>query len=234
MTIKERYARQVLLPEIGTEGQLRLAKSRVLIVGAGGLGCPIALYLAAGGVGCIGLIDGDRVGVSNLHRQVLYEEKDVGNYKVECAAARLKSINQETDVQTYPFNITAENAQTIITDYDIVVDACDNYATRYLVSDECKRQGKPYVYGAIQEFCGQVTVFLGRQGDKTYRDLFPDEQKLSSLRQEYKGVVGMVPAVVGSVQAHEVMKLICGYGESLVGRLWTIDLLTMQSFVVEF
>lgn len=227
-----RYERQTMLPEIGTEGQKKLQKAKVLIVGTGGLGSPIALYLTGAGVGTLGLIDDDTVSLNNLHRQVLYTEAEVGRRKTEQAAERLRSLNSEVQFRTYSCRLTKDNAAAIIAEYDIVADACDNFATRYLLSDTCTALNKPYVYGAIQGFCGQVSVFCCGEQPRTYRDLYTDEEATLRMPPPHKGVVGMTPAVVGSVQAHEVMKLICEYGEPLCGRLWTIDLCTMQSYTL--
>lgn len=229
----ERYERQEMLPEIGNEGQKKLRQAKILIVGAGGLGCPIALYLTGAGVGTIGLMDEDTVSLNNLHRQVLYTESETGLPKAERAAERLRTLNADVEIHTYPFRLTARNAEGIIAGYDIVVDACDNFATRYLINDICMSLHKPYVYGAIQDFCGQVSVFCTGTCPKNYRDLYPDEEAASHMPPPSKGVVGMTPAVVGSVEAHEVLKLICGYGEPLCGKLWTIDLRNMQSYILD-
>ena len=226
-----RYERQTMLPEIRTGGQERLRAARVLVVGTGGLGSPVSLYLAGAGIGHIGLVDDDAVSTTNLHRQVLYAE--VGLPKVVLAARRLRALNSDVDVKPYACRLTPNNAAGMIQDYDIVVDACDNYPTRYLLNDICRAQGKPYVYGAIEGFCGQVSVFCRTAEAKSYRDLYPDEEAACQLPPAFKGVVGMTPAIVGSVQAHEVMKLVCGYGDVLDGRLWTIDLRTMQSYIIE-
>jgi len=199
-----RYDRQIILPEIGEEGQNKLQKAKVLIVGVGGLGSPIALYLAGAGVGCLGLVDDDSVSISNLQRQVLYSEEELGKPK-------------------------AENADRIIQEYDIVVDGCDNFDTRYLINDICIKQGKPYVYGAICGFEGQVSVFNYGNRKKSYRDLYPDEEEMKRMSPPSKGVMGITPAVVGSIEATEVLKIICGFGDVLAGELWTIDLRTLQS-----
>ena len=228
-----RYERQTMLPEIRTGGQERLRAARVLVVGTGGLGSPVSLYLAGAGIGHIGLVDDDTVSTTNLHRQVLYAEAEVGLPKVVLAARRLRALNSDVDVKPYACRLTPDNAAGMIQDYDIVVDACDNYPTRYLLNDICRAQGKPYVYGAIEGFCGQVSVFCRTAEAKSYRDLYPDEEGACQLPPAFKGVVGMTPAIVGSVQAHEVMKLVCGYGDVLDGRLWTIDLRTMQSYIIE-
>ena len=208
-----RYDRQTMLPEIGPEGQERLRRARVLIVGAGGLGSPVSLYLAGAGVGRIGLVDDDRVGRSNLHRQVLYAEDEVGQPKALAAARRLRALNPDVEVEPHVCRLSAGNVR--------------------LLSDACVALGRPYVYGAVEGFCGQVAVFCRTAGSRTYRDLYPEEDAAARQALASKGVVGMTPAVVGGVQAHEVLKLVCGYGDVLDGRLWTIDLRTMQSYVVE-
>lgn len=224
-----RYDRQIMLSEIGEAGQKKLKKAKVLIVGVGGLGSPIALYLAGAGVGCIGLIDDDRVSISNLQRQVLYSEKELGKSKAICAAERLTALNSEITVNVYPTRLTKENAKEIIGKYDIVVDGCDNFSTRYLIDEVCAEEQKPYVYGAIGGFEGQVSVFHYGEKQKTYRDLYPDEDEMKRMPSPQKGVMGVTPAIVGSIEATEVMKIICGFGEVLSGKLWTIDLLTLQS-----
>ena len=227
-----KYHRQTLLPEIGEEGQEKLKQARVLIVGVGGLGCPIALYLATAGVGHIGLIDDDVVSVSNLHRQVLYDEADIGQLKAECAAHHLRQKNSDIELIAYPMRLTKENAETLIRDYDIVIDGCDNHATRYLISDVCHRLQRPYVYAAIGAFQGQVGILCYGDGAPTYRTLFPDEEAMLSI-EAGKGVIGTTPAVVGSIAANEALKLIAGYDEALLGKLWTIDLLTLNAQIIQ-
>lgn len=224
-----RYDRQMILPEIGEEGQKKLLDAKVLIVGVGGLGSPIALYLAGAGVGCIGLVDDDVVSISNLQRQVLYSEKELGKPKAACAAERLSALNSEIKVQPYSTRLTEDNAFDIIGEYDMVVDGCDNFATRYLINDICIRQGKPYIYGAICGFEGQVSVFNFGDRKKSYRDLYPDEEEMKRMPPPPKGVMGITPAVVGSIEATEVLKVIGGFGDVLAGELWTIDLRTLQS-----
>ena len=224
-----RYNRQIILPEIGEEGQQKLQKAKVLIVGVGGLGSPIALYLSGAGVGTIGLVDDDVVSITNLQRQVLYTEKELDKPKVLCAAERLSALNSEVVFRTYPTRLSTDNARELITDYDIIVDGCDNFATRYLINDICAEQNKPYVYGAICGFEGQVSVFHYGDSNKNYRDLYPDEEEMRQLPPPPKGVIGVTPAVVGSIEANEVLKIICGYGDILSGELWTIDLRTLQS-----
>ncbi|WP_175629181.1 HesA/MoeB/ThiF family protein [Bacteroides acidifaciens] len=224
-----RYDRQIILPEIREEGQRKLQKAKVLIVGVGGLGSPIALYLAGAGVGYIGLVDDDVVSISNLQRQVLYSEKELGKPKAVCAAERLSALNSEIKVAHYPTRLTENNARDIIRKYDMVVDGCDNFATRYLINDICIEQGKPYIYGAICGFEGQVSVFNYGNRKKSYRDLYPDEEEMKRMPPPPKGVMGITPAVVGSIEATEVLKIICGFGNVLAGELWTIDLRTLQS-----
>lgn len=228
-----RYARQTMLPEVGPAGQARLKAARVLIVGVGGLGSPLALYLAGAGVGTLGLVDDDTVSVSNLQRQVLYAEDEVGQPKALCAARRLKSLNSTIDVVPHPFRLTRENAADLIARYDIVADGCDNFATRFLLSDTCAALGKPYVYGAICGFEGQVAVLCHGPRPRTYRDLFPDEARTLQMPHPGRQVIGVTPAIVGSVEANEVLKLIVGYGEPLSGRLWTIDLRTLFSCIID-
>ena len=224
-----RYDRQTILPEIGEEGQKKLLDAKVLIVGVGGLGSPIALYLAGAGVGCIGLVDDDVVSISNLQRQVLYSEKELGKSKAICAAERLSALNSEIKVQPYSTRLTGDNAFDIIGEYDMVVDGCDNFATRYLINDICIQQGKPYIYGAICGFEGQVSVFNFGKRKKSYRELYPDEEEMKRMPPPPKGVMGITPAVVGSIEATEVLKVIGGFGDVLAGELWTIDLRTLQS-----
>lgn len=227
-----RYDRQISLPEIGKTGQEKLHRAKVLIVGVGGLGSPIALYLTGAGVGTIGLVDDDIISISNLHRQVLYAETEVGQPKTLWAAKRLRTLNTDVNVHIYPFRLNKDNARKIISEYDIIVDGCDNFATRYLLDALCTELKKPYVYGAIQGFEGQVSVFCHGEQPKTYRDLYPDEIATLQMSAPDKSVIGVTPAIVGGVEANEVLKIICGYGEVLTGKLWTIDLRTMQSNIL--
>ena len=225
--MNNQYHRQTLLPEIGEEGQQKLKQAKVLIVGVGGLGCPIALYLATAGVGCLGLIDDDVVSLSNLHRQVLYDEADIEQPKAQCAVRHLQKKNSDIELTAYPMRLTKENAETLIRDYDIVVDGCDNHATRYLISDVCHRLQKPYVYAAIGAFQGQVGILCYDHDAPTYRTLFPDEEAMLSV-EAGKGVIGTTPAVVGSIAANEVLKMTVGFGEALIGKVLFIDLLTLD------
>lgn len=224
----ERYSRQTGLPEIGPQGQAQISRARVLIVGVGGLGSPISLYLAGAGVGHIGLVDDDVVSPSNLHRQVLYTTAETGQSKAAQAARRLTALNPEVEVTALAVRLTKENAEEIVSNYDIVVDGCDNYATRYVIDDVCRRLGKPYVYGAVCGFEGQASVFHATPSSPGYRNLYPTPPPPPAS----KALVGMTPGVVGSILAHETLKLICGYGPTLDGRLWTINLLTMESFTL--
>lgn len=228
----ERYRRQVGLPEIGESGQEKLRAAKVLIAGAGGLGSPLALYLAGAGIGTIGLADDDVVARANLHRQILYDEAQIGLPKVHFAAARLRALNSEVDVRAFPLRITSENARELVAQFDIVADACDNFATRYLLSDTCAALGKPYVYGAVRGFEGQVCVFCVGKNPKTYRDLFPDEAGMLAMPHPGKAVIGMAPAVVGAIQAAEVVRLVVGCGKPLAGILRTFDLLSAESRTV--
>lgn len=222
----ERYTRQTGLPEIGPEGQARLHKARVLLVGVGGLGAPISLYLTGAGIGHLGIVDDDVVSMSNLHRQVLYTEAEIGQPKAECAAHRLHALNSDVDITPYACRLTEDNADRIAGAYDIIVDGCDNYTTRYLLDDVATRLGKPYVYGAVKGYEGQASIFNTGDNPRHYRDLYPTPPPAPTDRS----LVGMTPAVIGSILAHEVVKLICGYGSTLAGHLWSIDLQTMQTY----
>lgn len=231
MTEFSRYVRQTALPEIGLKGQEKLHKARVLIVGAGGLGSPLAMYLAAAGIGTIGVADFDIVSESNLQRQILYNEADLGKTKADLAANRIKAINSATEVHVHG-KITAGNAEAIISDYEIVADGCDNYATRYIINDACMTQKKPFVYGAVCGFEGQVSIFCAGEKPCSYRDLYPDEKAMLSLEAD-KRVIGPVAGITACVQASEVIKLVCGCGTQLIGKLWTINALTMETNLVE-
>lgn len=223
-----RYSRQLALPEISNAGQLRLREARVLCVGAGGLGSPLSLYLAAAGVGRLGLVDFDRVDLSNIHRQILYGTEDVGRPKLEVARARLESINPNVEIVEHETRLTSENAMPIIEDYDVVADGTDNFATRYLVNDACVLAGKPNVYASIFRFEGQVSVFDARRGP-CYRCLFPEPPPPGLVPSCAEGgVLGVLPGIVGTLQALEVLKSILGIGESLVGRLLLFDALSFR------
>jgi molybdopterin-synthase adenylyltransferase len=212
----DRYARQMILPGVGAPGQLRLKQASVLVVGAGGLGTPVLQYLAAAGVGRLGIAEMDQVDISNLQRQVMYKTQDVGQPKAEAAKAVLKALNPHIKTDIHP-QVTAENALELFESYGLVVDCSDNFATRYLVSDACVLLGKPWVYGALQQFEGQVSVFLGKP---CYRCLFPvpPEPHLVASCAE-AGVLGTLPGVVGSLMATEALKLLLGLGQPLVKQL---------------
>ncbi len=231
--MQERYARHLMLCEIGEEGQRKILNSNVLLVGVGGLGSPIALYLTSAGIGRLGLIDDDVVSFSNLQRQVLYGESEIGQLKVKCACRRLQALNSQIQIDTYSCRLSKENAESILSRYDVIVDGTDNFQTRYLLSDVSARLGIPYVYGAIREFEGQVSVFNMPNG-RTYRDLYPNESELCSMSRPSLGVMGVLPGIVGCVEASETIKVITQCGELLSGKLWTIDLLTMQSSIISF
>jgi adenylyltransferase/sulfurtransferase len=223
-----RYGRHLTLPEVGMDGQRRLKGSRVLIVGAGGLGSPLGLYLAAAGVGTLGMVDFDAVDESNLQRQVLYGVSDVGRPKLEAAAERLREINPHVELVPHPVRLTSENALEVLEGYDVVVDGSDNFPTRYLVNDACVLLGKPNVYGSIFRFEGQVAVFWGERGP-CYRCLFaepPPPGLVPSCAEG--GVLGILPGVVGALQANEAVKLLLGVGEPAVGRLVTFDALRLR------
>lgn len=224
-----RYDRQMRLPEVGPAGQERLAAASVLIVGAGGLGSPVALYLAAAGVGRLGLVDFDRVDESNLHRQILYTTADVGRRKTDAAAERLHALNPHVTVETHDLKLDAHNARALIGRYDLVADGADTFATRYAVNDACVATGTPNVFASVSAFEGQASVFAA-PGGPCYRCLFPDAPPPGAVPSCAEGgVLGALPGLMGSIQATEVLKWILGAGESLVGRLLTVDARTMQT-----
>jgi molybdopterin/thiamine biosynthesis adenylyltransferase/rhodanese-related sulfurtransferase/molybdopterin converting factor small subunit len=223
-----RYSRHLLLPEVGTAGQARLRDASVLIVGAGGLGAPASLYLAAAGVGSLGLVDSDRVELSNLQRQVLYATRDVGRPKLEAAAERLRALNPDVEVRTHDARLDRTNAREILAGYDVILDGTDNFPTRYLVNDACVLLGKPDVYGSVYRFEGQASVFDARHGP-CYRCLYaepPPPGLVPSCAEG--GVLGFLPGLVGLIQAAETAKLLLGAGETLVGRLLLFDALSMR------
>lgn len=228
-----RYERQTALPEIGTEGQARLAQARALIIGVGGLGCPIALYLAAAGIGSLRLVDDDKVSLTNLQRQVLYTEADLGQPKALCAARRLRDLRSDLHVETCVERFTTVNADRLVEGCDLVLDGTDNYDTRYIINSTCAHVRIPYIYGAVRGFEGQVSVFHAGNKPRSYTELYPPEESWANLPADLR-VLGVTPAVVGSVQAGEAIKLIAGFGEPLYGRLWTIDLRTLQSHILMF
>jgi molybdopterin/thiamine biosynthesis adenylyltransferase/rhodanese-related sulfurtransferase len=224
----QRYARHLILPEVGVEGQRRLKSSRVLIVGVGGLGSPAALYLAAAGVGALGLVDFDVVEFSNLQRQVLHGTSAVGKPKLESAAARLRDVNPEVELVLHEAHLTSDNALEILSGYDVILDGSDNFPTRYLVNDACALLKKPDVYGSIFRFDGQNSVFWAARGP-CYRCLYrepPPPELVPSCAEG--GVLGVLPGIVGSIQALDAIKLLLGTGETLVGRLLLFDALKLK------
>lgn len=224
-----RYDRHLNLPEVGRAGQEKLKASRVLMIGTGGLGSPLGLYLTAAGVGQLGLVDFDVVDESNLQRQVLHGSKDVGRSKIASARDRLQDLNPHVHITAYETALTAANALDILKDYDVVVDGTDNFSTRYLVNDACVLLGKPNVYGSIFRFEGQVSVFYPAGGGPCYRCLYPEPPPPGLVPSCAEGgVLGVLPGVVGTLQATEILKFILGIGQSLVGRLLLFDALAMQ------
>ena len=223
-----RYGRHLVIPEVGEEGQRRLKAAQVLLVGAGGLGSPLALYLAAAGVGRLGVVEFDRVDETNLQRQVLFDSDDVGRPKLQAAGERLRAVNPHVEVTPHPERLGARNALALVEGYDVVADGSDNFATRYLVNDACVRLGKPDVWGAVQRFEGQVSVFWAARGP-CYRCLFPEPPPPGVVPScAEAGVLGVLPGIVGTLQASEVLKLLLGVGEPLVGRFLVFDALAMR------
>jgi molybdopterin/thiamine biosynthesis adenylyltransferase/rhodanese-related sulfurtransferase len=224
----QRYSRHLIMPEVGMEGQLKLKRARVLTIGTGGLGAPLGLYLAAAGVGHLGLVDFDVVDNSNLQRQVTFTTQDVGKPKSTAAKARLSALNPMIEITAYETRLTSDNALDLFRDYDIIVDGTDNFPTRFLVNDACVILGKPNVYGSIFRFEGQATVF-GYPGGPCYRCLYPEPPPPGLVPSCAEGgVLGVLPGIVGSIQAMETIKLILGTGEPLVGRLLLFDALAMR------
>jgi adenylyltransferase/sulfurtransferase len=223
-----RYSRHLLLPQVGIEGQRRLKAAKVLLVGTGGLGAPLALYLAAAGVGTLGVVDFDFVEPSNLQRQIIHGVRDVDRPKVASAQDRIRSINPDVNVVTYNTRLTSDNALSIIGDYDVVADGTDNYPTRYLVNDACVLLGKPNVYGSVFQFEGQASVFYAKEGP-CYRCLYPSPPPPGLVPSCAEGgVLGVLPGIVGTIQATETIKLIVGGGDSLIGRLLLFDAWEMR------
>jgi sulfur-carrier protein adenylyltransferase/sulfurtransferase len=223
-----RYSRHLIMPEVGMDGQLKLKQAKVLCIGTGGLGAPLGLYLAAAGVGRIGLIDFDVVDFTNLQRQVLFSNSDVGRPKIEAAASRLRELNPDIQIDTFETRLTSENALDILKGYDLIVDGTDNFPTRYLVNDACVLLGKQYVYGSIFRFEGQITIFADPNGP-CYRCLYPEPPPPGLVPSCAEGgVLGVLPGIVGTIQAMEALKLIIGKGQPLIGRLLLFDALAMK------
>ncbi|MER9351779.1 molybdopterin-synthase adenylyltransferase MoeB [Mesorhizobium sp. RSR565B] len=237
----ERYARHIVLPEIGGAGQQRLKRARVLVIGAGGLGAPVLEYLAAAGVGTLGIVDDDIVSLSNLQRQVIHATDTVGTAKTESAKAAIARINPHVAVELHDFRLTADNAAVLVTRYDVVVDGSDNFETRYVVADACAAEKRPLVHAAVGRFDGSVTVLMpfgtGADGrpNPGYRDLFPEAPPEGLVPScAVAGVVGALTGVVGTLQAMEAIKLITGIGEPLVGRLLLYDALSARFDTIRY
>lgn len=234
MVDMERHARHLVLPNVGHEGQEKLASARVLVIGAGGLGSPVLLYLAAAGIGTIGIVDDDVVDISNLQRQIIHRTEDVGSKKVDSARARLLALDPNIEVEVYPNRLNPENALDVLKGWDVVVDGTDNIPTRYLIDDACHLLSIPWVYGSIHRFEGQVSVFSTEQS-RCYRDLFPEAPPAGALQNcADAGVFGVLPGVVGSIQATEVIKRILGLETNLVGALLLYDALDMSTRMLRF
>ncbi len=231
-----RYSCQMPLEGFGKKAQEKLKKAKVLIVGMGGLGCPLGQYLVSTGVGMVGIADYDTVSLKNLHRQILFSEKDVGKKKVDVAAKRLKSQNPQIEIVCHPYKITSENVLTLIKKYDIVVDCTDNFETRYLLNDACVISKKPLVYGSIFQFEGQVSVFNVKNKNGTYspnyRDIFAQTNNTSIPNCDEGGVIPTIAGIIGVVQANEVIKYITGIGKMLVSKLFIFDAITLKSTII--
>ena len=229
----QRYSRHLVLKDFGMESQLKLRSAKVLIVGAGGLGCPALLYLTAAGVGTIGVIDSDNLEISNLQRQILYTMSDIGRNKAEAAVDRLRQLNPFTNLRSFPFRLSSGNALEIIADFDLVIDGTDNFPTRYLINDACVLLDKSFVYSSILQYEGQAAVFNYRgasgQISANYRDIFPEPPTAESVPNcEQAGVLGVLPGMLGCIQANEALKIITGVGEPLANRLLILDAATME------
>lgn len=224
-----RYARQLTLPEIGVEGQKKIAAARVLIVGAGGLGSPAAFYLAAAGVGTIGIIDSDSVELDNLHRQILHTTKSVGEKKVKSAAAAIAELNDKVATKLYDERLTAKNAGKIFKDYDLVLDGSDNFETRYVVNEACVKSGIPLVHGSILRYTGQLSVFDPKNGGPCYSCVYPEPPPAEVAPScAEAGVLGVIPGIIGTMQGLEALKIIAGFGEKIIGKLLIFDGLTCR------
>ncbi len=229
----ERYNRQVILPEIGAEGQKKLAAARVLVIGAGGLGCPVLQYLAAAGVGTLGIVDHDTIDISNLQRQVLYDTADQGKQKAVAAREKIQRLNPDIVIHTHAEKLTENNILGLFSGYDIIVDSTDNFATKYLINDAAVKTAKPVVYGAIQGFEGQISVFDSTRGP-CYRCLYPQPPQEAVASCAENGVIGALAGIAGTVQAMEAIKLIVDHQlfQSLVGKLWMIDTRMMETRIL--
>ena len=228
----DRYIRQTMLPQIGEQGQRRIAAASVLVVGLGGLGSPVAAYLAGAGIGRLGLCDSDTVSLSNLHRQVLYSTQQQGIPKTCAATERLAAINPGIELVCHDVALDKDNIEKIVAGYDLVVDCCDNFRTRYLLDDVCVQLGKTWIYGSVGEFSGQVAVMNGVSGMR-YSDLYPDREALCAKPPAVMGAFGPVPGIVGAVEASEALKIVAGFGRTLDGQMFIIDIFSMETDIIE-
>lgn len=230
----KRYARQIALDQIGEKGQRKIMNARVLVIGAGGLGCPVLQSITASGIGHIGIVDGDEVSMSNLQRQLLFNQNEIGKNKAIVAAEKLKVINPNVSFDTHPYFLNADNVKDVVKNYEIIVDCTDNFASRYLINDISVKNNTPVVFGALYKFQGQVSVF-NHKGGPSYRCLYPKQaDKTKAPNCSEAGVWSVLPTIIGSIQANEVLKLITEQGDILSGKLMTYDSLSNQSFVTRF
>lgn len=230
----ERYSRHILLSKVGKDGQEKLLSSRILIVGAGGLGSPAAMYLAAAGVGTIGIIDDDKVDLTNLQRQIIHSVDSIGTPKTESAEKRIAMINPEVEVETFPLRLNAENAKSIFNKYDFVIDAVDNFETKFLINDVCVELGKAFSHGGIQEFGGQLMTWVPGEGP-CYRCIFEEPPKPGNVPTcRDVGVIGCMAGMIGTMQSMEAVKYVLGIGELLTGQMLTVDALTMEFRKIKF
>ncbi len=228
-----RYGKPMLLPEVGENGQLKLKNAKVLIIGAGGLGCPILQYLATSGIGTLGIVDFDQVELHNLHRQILYAEDTVGTPKVVSAKASLERLNPNVDYLIFEEKLTSENAEKIVSKFDVIVDGCDNFTTRYLVNDTCVKLGKPLIYGSILKFEGQIAVF-NHKGSKNLRDLFPLPPNPEDVPNcSLNGVLGTLPGIIGTMMAQETLKLVMGL-KTLENELIVFSTMNWEMLKINF
>ena len=230
----KRYNRQIILTELGVDGQKKLKAAKVLVIGAGGLGCPVLQYLVAAGVGSIAIVDDDIVDISNLHRQILYSTVDIGKPKATIAKQKLELLNPFVVITAFWERVTVENAGTLIDMYDLIIDGSDNFPTRYLINDTCVKLDKPLVFGSIFKFEGQVSVF-NYKGGPNYRDIFPEppnEDEVPNCSEI--GVIGVLPGIIGTYMANEAVKIICGLGETLSGKLLTVNALDNSTGIFNF
>lgn len=233
---KQRYSRHLLLKEIGGEGQLKLKKANVLVIGAGGLGCPVIQYLAAAGIGHIGIVDHDKVDISNLQRQILFDVNGIGKSKADEAEKKIGILNPHVKISVYAEHLTATLALKLFTEYDIIVDCTDNFKTRYLINDVCVMVNKPFVVAALHKYEGQLALFNAKEKvnrSSTYRCVFPEKEKVHVPNCSQAGVLGVLPGVMGVLQATEVIKYITGIGENLINKLYILNILNFESMIID-